>query len=261
MFVVGFVFGVASLLNYYDIFAHQGIYPVLEALVSHYRSAVHSVFGFLDDPLRDLAKFIAGIFNISIDVQPYWKDVFIPIGLYFASSARATHGDGRRAYRTALFVCGIVVALFFSVFLATLGTELSPAPALATLVTGVVLYELISFVLLLLLVNKAERESSPGFLRYLAERPLTSIGLGLLTGVVFSLHFVDEENVTAFALIFFILLLGVRSIALAVIFAAENRGGWPGTFTERLFRSRSWILGVLVVVTIVVATLGVAWGG
>jgi hypothetical protein len=187
--------------------------------------------------------------------------VFVPIGLYFASSARATHGAERATYRNALFLCGIVLALFFSVLLASFGAELRPAPALATLTTGVVLYELTSYALLLLLVNKEQRQSSPGFARYLLERPLTSIALGLLTTAVSSIGFADTENTATFALIFFILLLGLRSMVLAIIFAAENRGNWPGKFWDRLFRSRSWILGAAVVVTIVVASLGVAWGG
>lgn len=259
--VIGFIFGVISLLNYYDIFAAQGIYPVLDALVASYRELVQFVFGPLDAPLAALVRLIAGLFQISVDVQPYWKDVFVPIGLYFASSARATHGSGRATYRNALFVCGIAIALIFSLFLASLGEELSPTRALATLTTGVVFYELLSYALLLVLVEKAQRQSSPGFLRYVIERPIPSVLLGLLAAAIFSLGPANSENAAAFALIFFILLLGLRSIVLAIIFAAENRGGWEGRFHARLFRSRSWILGVLVVATIIAATLGVAWGG
>ena len=87
------------------------------------------------------------------------------------------------------------------------------------------------------------------------------LALGMLATGAASLAFADSANTAAFALILFILLLGLRSMMLAIMFAAENRGGWPGNFRERLFRSRSWILGVFVVVSIVVATLGVAWGG
>lgn len=259
--VVGFLFGVASLLNYYSVFAHQGMYPLLEAPIASYRTLVHTVFGFLDVPLEIFANYIAGLFQLRVDVQPYWKDVFVPIGLYFASTVRATHGASRATYRSVLFLCGIVIALVFSIFLASFGAELRVAPALATLTFGVVVYELISYALLLLLVDKEERQSSPGFWRYLIERPLPSIALGVLATAVSSVSFANNENRAAFALIIFILLLGLRSMALAIIFAAENRGGWTGKFRERLFRSRSWLLGVWVVVTIAVATLGVAWGG
>ncbi|MBL8552284.1 MAG: hypothetical protein JNJ73_20005 [Hyphomonadaceae bacterium] len=258
---VGFLFGVASLFNYYNIFAHQGIYPVLEALVAKYREVVHVVFAPIDPPLRALAHWLAGLFHVRMDVQPYWKDVFVPIGLYFASTARATHGADRGWYRNALFFCGIIVALISSIFLASLGAKLSLAPALATLTAAVVLYELLSYALLLLLVEEAKRQSSPGFWRYVLERPLPSVVLGLAAMAAFSFSAANDENAAAFALIFFVLLLGLRSMALAVIFAAENRGGWTGGFRERLFRSRSWILGVLVVVTILTATLGVTWGG
>lgn len=258
-FVVGFVIGVASLLNYYDVYANQGLYPLLETLVGKYREVVQAAFGFLDAPLRALVRFVAGLFDVSIEVQPYWKDVFVPIGLYFASSARATHGDRRRAYRTSLFVVGIFVALSFSVCLATFGAELSPGPALATLVAGVVFYELLAFGLLLLLVEAEQRQSSPEFLRWLLERPVTSIVSGLLATAITRLA--SDANAAAFSLVFFIFLLGLRNMALAIFFAVENRGGWPGKFKDRLFRSRSWILGVLVVVTIIIATLGIAWGG
>jgi hypothetical protein len=259
--VVGAVFGVASLLNYYDIFAHQGVLPALEALVARYREVVHAAFGPLDAPVRAVAKLIAGLIDVRIDVEPYWKDVFVPIGLYFASSARATHREGFDAYRYALYLSGVVIALIASVYLATLGATLRLEPALATLVTAVVLYELISFALLLLLVPKESRKGSPGFWRYAIERPLPAVLVGAITLAVFSIGFAREENTSAFALIFFIFLLGVRSMALATFFALENKGGWHGSFRERLFRSRSWILGVLVVATIGVATLGVAWGG
>ena len=258
---VGFFFGIASLLNYYEVFADQGIYAVLEALVTRYREVVHAVFGFLDRPLEALAAFIAQRLQLHLELQPYWKDVFVPIGLYFANSARATHGANRAAYRYALFACGLIVALFFSMVLASLGAELRLIPALVTLTSGVVVYELFSYALLLLLVQQADRTSSPGFWRYVLERPLSSIALGMLATGAASLAFADSANTAAFALILFILLLGLRSMMLAIMFAAENRGGWPGNFRERLFRSRSWILGVFVVVSIVVATLGVAWGG
>lgn len=259
--VVGAILGVAALLNFFQELADLGIYPVLEDLVARYRHAVYAVFGFLDRPLEAVAQFIASLFDWRLDLRPYWKDVFIPIWLYFANSARATHGDRRATYRYALFFLGIIVALLTSVALAGLGTELKLAPALTALTTGVVLYELISYALLLALVEEKERASSPSFWRYVIERPLPTIVLGLLANLVWPLAFADTENTAALALIFFILLLAVRNIALAIFFAVENSGNWPGKFRDRLFRSRSWRLGILVVVTIVVAAAGVVWGG
>lgn len=261
MLVVGIIFGVSSLLNYYGVFVDQGIYPMFEDMISRYRNAVHSAFRFLDKPLGDFAGFIAGLFRINVELQPYWKDVFIPMWLYLASLANASRADGRTLYRISLFSFGIIFALIFSVILSSQGAKLSPEPALTTLVVGVLLYEIAAYVLLMLLVRKEMRKSAPGFGRYVVEKPLTTITMGLFATVVFSFGFSNNGSVAALALIFFILMLGFRDMALAIFFAVENRGGWDGKFKDRLFRSKSWILGLFIVVVIAVATIGVAWAG
>ena len=154
---------------------------------------------------------------------------------------------------------GIVFALFSSVFVATQGTELSSSPALTVLVVSVLLYELVAYVLLLLLVKKEKRASAPGFGRYLVEKPLTTLTMGLLATAVLTLRLSDYESAVALTLIFFIFLLGLRDIALAIFFAVENRGGWNGAFKDRLSSSKSWLLGRMVVIVIIAATAGVVW--
>lgn len=265
LFVVSFVFSVAGVLSYYDVFLDQGIYPVLEGAVSSYRSAVHQAFSFLDDPLRSLVAWFAQVFRANLELQPYWKDIFVPTWLYFASLAFAARADGRVAYRRALFVFGLLLAFIFSVFVATSSKELSSAPALEALVLSVVLYELGAFVLLLLLVKKMNRASAPNFGTYLIEKPLTTLAMGIIAAMVLQLvlafEFADYESAIALVLIGFILLLGLRDIALAIFFAVQNRNDWPGSFKDRLFSSKSWLLGSMIVLVILAASAGVVREG
>lgn len=257
MVVIGLVISIASLLGYYDKFIEGGITYVLDDIITAYRNVVYRVFGYFDFPLSVLAAAIARLFELNRELQPYWKDVIIPTWLYFAALATAAKAEGRTTYRVALFIFGAFLALTLSVLLATQGTELSPAPALATLVVGVLLYELAAYALLMLLVQKDKRAAAPRLGRYVLEKPLTTILMGTCATAMFSLGLSNSESVAALALVFFVFLLAIRDMVLAWFFATENRGQWEGSFTERLQKSKSWKLGCYVAIAIVCATGGI----
>lgn len=93
----------------------HGFSDVLNRVVETYDSTLALLLSPVQPLLADLVAAVSGVFGLDLQLQDFWKHVFVLLTIYFFSRAAGSWGAGQHGTGAFRLCWGVLVALAFSV--------------------------------------------------------------------------------------------------------------------------------------------------
>lgn len=115
MRTAGYLCAVLSLVSLLRLGFDIGLAAPLNKMLEFYVNILQLSFGWADPYLKALLHFIDEHFALNLQLYPHWKQLFVPMWLYFSTGAKAHWDDQRRSLAIWIIVFGFILAFIVSV--------------------------------------------------------------------------------------------------------------------------------------------------
>ena len=150
---LSFLFAVISVVNFFGKGFAIGLTGTISLLITPYRSAIQFVLGWLDPYLGPIVQHLAEKLKVGIKLYPHWKDIIVPVWLYFVANFKTNLGMSRELtdwprkrnriiFTAVLFFWGLIISLTVAIAAGSQILENTNMLVLAFTVSGFLIYEL-----------------------------------------------------------------------------------------------------------------------
>jgi len=257
--VMSFLAAIVALASYLDTYIQLGVGGVLGKVLEGYRRWLEFFLGPIEPFLRDLLRTIANRLNVQLQLYPHWKELFVPIALYFGRDISTNLSLRRTSFAIVLAFFYLAIAVAVTLAAATFSAA-DPA-VIVILFFGFVLGSLANAFWNATLLPVAGQNWTRTFWWHFKTRILVSILLG--GAVLFFGAWTIRQGVVGahvFLLVALLILIALRDI-LVGLWVAMFRPLPPGmTYQTRLTGLGSFQLGIAVLIVVVGAVVGLMLG-